>query len=239
MADQLDVLKQLQGIDGELFRLRRQQEEKPRELEAVNAQLAAQDARVKTVEERVKAVQMAQKQKEMDLQAREANVKKLQGQLFQLKTNKEYAAMQREIESLKTDNSLMEEAILKGFDEIDQATQGRKREEAQLGQVRERAAAERQRIERELAQIGERIAQLERDRKLLAPNVLAEILAAYERVLVLREGLALVPLVDESCGGCHRRLPPQVVNQVHLKAKLVSCESCNRILYLDDAQSRV
>ena len=51
--------------------------------------------------------------------------------------------------------------------------------------------------------------------------------------------LAMVPLVDEACGGCYRKLTPQVVNQVLLKSDLVMCENCNRILYSDEHQSTV
>ena len=239
MADQLEVLKQLQAIDGELYRLRRQQDEKPRELEAATARAAAQEARVKATEERLKQLQVAQKQKEMDLQTREANVKKLQGQLFQVKTNKEYTIMQREIDTLKADNSLLEEEILKMFDAIDQASTERKTEQAKLAREQERLKTERGRIEQELAAIGEQIAKLERERATLVPGVLKEALAFYERVLDLREGLALVPLLSDSCGGCHRRLPPQVINQVYLKADLVTCENCNRILYFDEAHSKL
>lgn len=239
MADQLDILKRLQAVDGELFRLRRQQEEKPRELEQVTAALAAQEARLKAAEDRLKALQVSQKEKEVDLQSREANVKKLQGQLFQVKTNKEYSAMQREIETLKADNSLLEEEILKGFDAIDQATKERQREQAQLAQQQERLRMERERIEQELAAIQEQIARLERDRQGVVPDIPQTTLETYERVLDLREGLALVPILSDACGGCHRRLPPQVINEVYLKAKVVTCEHCNRILYFDEAHSKL
>ena len=239
MNDQLESLKQLQTLDGELFRLRKQQQEKPRELEQVNAEMAAQEAKVRAAEERLKTLQLSQKEKEIELQTREASVKKLQGQLFQVKTNKEYTTIQREIDSLKADNSLLEEAILKTFDTIDEAGKAREGEQRQLAQEQERLRAERQRIERELAAIGERIVELERSRKGLIPDVPPETLSTYERVLDIREGLALVPLISDSCGGCHRRLPPQVINQVLLKAKLITCESCNRILYFDDAHSKL
>jgi len=77
------------------------------------------------------------------------------------------------------------------------------------------------------------MAGLEQERQGVVPAVPPPTLTLYERVLTLREGLAMAPLVNESCGGCHRRLPPQVVNEVYLKAKLVTCEHCNRILYQD------
>ena len=184
-------------------------------------------------------MQLSQKDKEVELQTREASVKKLQGQLFQVKTNKEYTVMQHEIDTLKADNSLLEEAILKNFDGIDQATKDRQREQQRAAQEQERARAEQARIEREVASIQEQIAQLERTRKTLLPDVPPAALTVYERILKIREGLAMVPLINESCGGCHRRLPPQVINQVYLKADLVTCENCNRILYFDEAHSKL
>ncbi len=237
MADQLELLKQLQTLDGELYKLRRQQDKKPRELEQAEAEVAAQQARVKAADDHMKALQLSQKEKEMDLQTREGNVRKLQGQLFQVKTNKEYSTMQREIDSLKADNSFLEEAILKLFDGIEQAGAERQREQARLAEQQQRFAKERERVEGELAEIEQRITRLELERGRVAPGVEAPTLAFYERILEMREGVALVPLLHNACGGCHRRLPPQVINEVYLKAKLTTCESCSRILYFDEAHS--
>jgi hypothetical protein len=47
-------------------------------------------------------------------------------------------------------------------------------------------------------------------------------------------GVALVPLIKDSCGGCHMVQPPQILNEAYLRAKLVMCDSCARILYVDD-----
>ena len=237
MADQLETLKQLQALDGALFRLRKQEEEKPQELERVAAEVAAQEAQLKAVEERLKTLQLSQKENEGELQTREAHVKKLQGQLFQVKTNKEYTAIQREMNTLKADNSLLEEAILKLFDAIDHVAKERQREQARAAEQQARFRAARERLDRELISIREEMAQLEQRRDALTPMVPSQALATYEQILDIREGLAMVPLMGESCGGCHRKLPPQVVNQVYLKANLVTCESCSRILYSDDAHS--
>ena len=233
MANQLDILKQLQAIDAELYQLRQAEQEKPRELEAAAKRLAAQEAALKTAETALTSLQLAQKDKEGELQTREANVKKLQGQLFQVKTNKEYTAMQHEIDRLKTDNSLLEEAILKTFDAIDQATKSRERQKRELAAQQQAFNVEQARIDGELAAIREKIAAFEHDRQAVVPEVPKPSLQIYERVLAIREGVALVPVVDNSCGGCHRRLPPQVINQVLLNANLVTCETCNRILYLE------
>ena len=239
MADTLEMLKKLQTVDSELYRLRRQQEEKPRELEAANARVAAQDARVKAADAKLKTLQLAQKEKEVELQTKEAGVRKLQGQLFQLKTNKEYTAMQHEIDTLKADNSLLEEAILRAFDAIDSAMKERQAEQQRLAEEQKRLTQERARIEQEVAALDEQVGQLERSRQALLPDLDPKAVKTYERILDIRDGLAMVPLINDTCGGCNRRLPPQVINQVYLKASLVMCESCNRILYSDETHSKL
>ena len=229
----------MQAIDAELYQLRQAAQEKPRELEQATARFTAQEAALKAAEAKVTSLQLAQKEQEGQLQAREASVKKLQGQLFQVKTNKEYSTMQHEIDALKADNSLLEEAILKTFDAIDQAGKDLDREKRQLTAQQQAFNAEKTRMEGELAVIREKIAALEQHRQAVVPDVPKPALGVYERVLAIREGVALVPVVDNSCGGCHRRLPPQVINQVLLNADLVTCETCNRILYFDEAQSKL
>ena len=239
MADQMELLKQLQAWDGELYKLRRLQQEKPRELERVAADVASQEATLKAAEGHLSALQLSQKEKDMELQTREASIRKLQGQLFQVKTNKEYSAMQREIESLKADKSLLEETILGLLDGVDEAGKARQRERDALAVQQERQRVERARIDRELAEIAEQVAKLEQARETLAPQVPSPTRSVYEQILNVRAGLALVPLLNDSCGGCHQRLPPQVINEVYLKAKLVTCEHCSRILYFDEAHSRL
>ena len=236
MADWLESLRKLQGFDGELFRLRNEQQQKPLVLEQARQRVVEQEARAKASEAHSNSLQLKHKEKELELATREANVKKLQMQLFQVKTNKEYAAMQREIDQSKADISLIEEEILRLLEEIDHAKQEHHAQLAQVAQHQQALRTEEERIARDLAAIEQQIASLEQQRQALTPSVEPAMLSTYERVLANREGLALVPLVDSSCGGCHMVQPPQVVNEVYLKAKLTSCESCSRILYVDAAR---
>ena len=179
----------------------------------------------------------SQKAREVELQTCEGKVAKLKGQLPQVKTNKEYTAFQHEIDALNADNSLLEEEVLRRFDTIEETQREVQAQRTQLAEQQERVRAERTRIEREIVEIGEGITRLEQTRRELAPQVSSETLAVYERVLAGRHGLALVALVNESCGGCDRRVTPQIISEVHLGANLTTCESCNRILYTDEAVS--
>jgi predicted nucleic acid-binding Zn-ribbon protein len=234
VVDQIETLRRLQAIDAQLFRLRIEQQQQPLALERTKQVLAEEQAKAQALEARLKTLQIQQKEKEIELATREATVKKLQLQLFQVKTNKEYAAIQREIDQSKADASLLEEEILKLMDAIDQAAREHKTQLAQVTAQQARVREDEARVAQALKTIEEGMAALEGQRQAVTPSVQAVTLSVYERVLASREGLALVPLVNESCGGCHMVQPPQVVNEVSLKAKLVTCENCNRILYADE-----
>lgn len=234
MAVPLDGLKQLQTLDIELYQLRRAQQQRPQDLEEANTKVAEETERLKEIEEKLKQLQLAHKEKEIELQTCETNVQKLQGQLFQLKTNKEYSAMQKEIGVKKADNSMLEETILEMLEGIDVATSARAAQQQKHSEKQAWFANEKKRIDQELSVIVDKISQLETNRDQIAEGVDPKFLTFYERVLEMREGVALAPVTGQSCGGCHRRLPPQVVNQVYLKDNLVTCESCSRILYKDE-----
>lgn len=234
MSDQIEPLRQLQTIDGELYRLRALMKQKPLELEQFKQKAAAQQAVVQAAEAKLKGLQLQHKNKELELLTKEATIKKLQGQLFQVKTNKEYAAMQHEIDQSKADISLLEEQILTLLDSIEQAKREHGAQSATVAQEQQALRAQEARVEQELGSMREQMAQHQQQRSGIVPAVPKDSLSIYERILVSREGRALVPLVKESCGGCNMVQPPQVVNEVYLKNKLVMCESCSRILYVDE-----
>ncbi len=235
MADQIGTLKQLQVVDTELFRLRSEQRQKPLALEQAKQRVAEEQAKGQALDAHLKSLQVQHKEKELELSTREAGVKKLQLQLFQVKTNKEYAAIQHEIALAKADISLAEEAILTVLDTIDRAAKEHRTQLGVVAKQQEALRAEATVVAKELEVVEAQLADYERRRQEMAPLIPPESLGAYERILANRDGLALVPLIQESCGGCHMVQPPQVISQVQLNAKLVMCESCNRILCLQDA----
>ena len=233
IADQLKLLVDLQKIDGEIFHLRRQLQANP----AAAARLKEEHQRftqgLQEAEARYKALEVKRNQREIDLGQKEEQIKKLQVQLFQLKTNKEYTVMQKEIEGLKADKSVLEEEVLKLMEEIERAkvqvSAEREQLKAREGELRSKLDG----IEQESQRIKVSLEELKGKRGMALPKVDPSVLARYERILERKEGLALVPVVGDSCGGCHMILPPQAVNEVQMYARLVPCETCARILYVE------
>ncbi len=233
VADQLKVLIELQGLDGQIYQLQRELGSKPAEAARLNADHQQSAQGLKAAEDQYKALEIKRNQMEIELGEKENQIKKLQGQLFQLKTNKEYSAMQREIEGLKADKSVLEEEVLKFMEESD-------RIKARVHTEREALKAKETELKMVLARLDEEtqkikagVQQLQASRQGLTPKVDPQTLSRYERILQNREGLALVPIKGNACGGCNIIIFPQMINEVMMATRLILCDSCARILYID------
>ena len=128
----------------------------------------------------------------------------------------------------------MEDEILFLMDEIDKLKAEVTKEKETLAIEEAKLKEQERAIKAELEEIEKKLTQLNLEREVVAPQVEEDILKKYERVLVNKYGLAIVPVNDNACQGCHMSLPPQVINQIRLKQELIICENCSRFLYIKD-----
>ena len=119
MKEQIQMLIELQGLDGEIFKRKRVIESVPGRLKQLDDELEKEKDTLKNLEEESKQIQVKRKEKEMDLEVKEAEIKKHQAQLMQVKTNKEYDALKKEIADRAADKSVLEEEIIAMLDEVD------------------------------------------------------------------------------------------------------------------------
>jgi predicted nucleic acid-binding Zn-ribbon protein len=231
--EQINVLVELQGLDAQIYRLREEMESKPRRLETMQNACRGREAAIEEMRKKIKSIDVLRKEKEIELQTKEASVKKYQAQLYQIKTNKEYTSLLSEIEGLKADSSVLEEDILKLFEETDRIRDEIKKEEGQLAQDKDVLRNEEEKVKQELEVIGARLKELNQARGVLTPRVILPLLDRYERILKNRNGLAVVSAENDSCQGCHMELPPQVINEMRLKKEIIYCENCARIVYIN------
>ncbi len=231
ISEQIKILVELQKLDFQIYGLKRELAEHPGLQKKAEEIFERKKSGLKAAEAELKAVHSKQKEKEGDLQAKEEKVKKLQAQLYQLKSNKEYSVMDMEIKGLKADDSLLEEEILKLMDTLETAKAHAAKQKELLGIEEKKFKEESDALKKQADEIHASVAGLEEKRKAYLPNIETRLLGQYEKLLKGREGLALVPVKNNSCGGCHLGLPPQMVNEIQMQDKLIVCESCARILY--------
>jgi len=229
-------LVKLQAVDSQLYRLRRERGSKPKLIEELEARRNEEQAAVRAIEEKIKANQVKRKQRELDLQTKEDGIKKLQAQLYQLKTNKEYQTMQQEIEGQKADNSRIEDDILILMEEAENLNKDLAKEKALFADAEKHLNEDKKKIEAEMASLDGEIYVLDAQRKEMIVLVENKVLSHYEKVLAGRDGLALAAVKNHSCQGCFMNLPPQMINEIKMKEKIVTCESCARILYIENEE---
>ena len=237
MIEQLKELKRLQDVDVKIITMQDEKQRLPEELSQETQALEDCKLVLAQIEGELKDMQVLHKEKEVALQAKEENIKKLQGQLYQVKKNDEYRALENEIASNKADNSIIEEEILKLFDSLDE-----KKNEVQL--KRQDVEVSENKLKAKEIEVKERISQLDsevetfnQERSKIAALIDKKVVVVYDRIIQSKKAqLALVSVKDSACQGCFMHVRPQLVNEARLGKNLTFCEYCARILYVDDEQ---
>lgn len=231
ISHDIEVLKLVQVLDREIYDLGQELESIPVQLRGCEQVLESAKAKAKELEKQHKDFQLKQKEKEGELAQKEEQVKKLQGQLSQVKTNKEYSAMQQEINSVKADNSLLEEAILRLMDDVEISAK-------ELSAGREIQKQEEKNFENKKSEFKireadchKRISELQGKKKEMMSQVSPQTDLLYEKILAKKNGAALARVDGENCSSCHILLRPQIQNEIKLRENIVVCENCTRILY--------
>jgi hypothetical protein len=232
--EQIKLLVKLQEHDSLIFNLESEKEKKPVELEEWKNKIEEKKEELKELEDKIKKAKLEARDKELGLKSEEGEIKKLQLQLYQVKTNKEYRSLLQEIEGKKADNSLIEDQILEKMEEIDNLELELNRKRDELKKTESEFKREENRINNEIKEIEEKIKEEEKKREESANLVKENILNVYERLLKSKGGLAIVSVKGGACQGCHLSLPPQIINEIKMHNKLVTCDRCMRILYIDE-----
>lgn len=231
---QLKTLVELQDIDAQIYALEDEKASKPKEADALQAALEEKKQSLAILEGKSLDLQKQRKDNELELATKEQEIKKLQTQLYQLKTNKEYQAMLQQIEEVKVGSSLIEDKILELFEQADKLKNEIEQEKQRLKEEERLTLEAKRKIEERIKEIDERLAQLAAQRNRVIPGIDKNIFSQYERILQSRDGLAIVKVRDNACAGCNMFVPPQVINLIRMYERIITCEVCNRILYIEE-----
>ena len=234
LKTQIIGLVRLQELDSEIYALGNERATKPQEIKTLEAAFELKKQDLLVLEKRSLDLQKQRKEKELELATNAEGVKKLSGQLFSLKTNKEFQTMHHQIADAKADGSVIEEKILIFFEESDKIKAQIDSENLKLKNEEKIFLQQKKAIESRSQEIGDRLAQLDAQRKQIIPDIDPKMLQGYEKILHSRDGLAMVTVKDNSCGGCHMLVPPQVINLIKMYERIITCEVCNRILYIKE-----
>lgn len=233
--DQIKLLVELQKLDTHIFKLKKELFDQPIFIKRLEDEYKLKEENLKKREEELKSLAVRRKERELELESKESGIKKLQTQLYSLKTNQEYQTMQKEIASQRADVSVIEEGIIKVLVQTDECTAAIAHEKEVLVQHKQQFAQEKAKVDARTKEIEADLSKLDSQRAEIAQKADKKLLSQYDRILHAKNGLALVRVIGNACGGCNINLPPQVINEVRLKEELIFCGSCARILYYDES----
>lgn len=231
IEEKLSELVYLQKIESTIDQIQVLRGELPIEVADLEDEIAGLNSRQQRIEEEVNGINDFMEQKRKSIVDSEALIKKYEGQSENVKNSREFEAINKEIEMQQLEVKLSEKHIKDAMEEIgekavrlDKAKRDIANKDNILGGKRE----ELNRIVAETEKEEAHYSELSKDaRKKVDPRLLV----SYERIRKsYRNGLAVVPVVREACGGCFNTVPPQRQSEIKQRKKIIVCENCGRIL---------
>lgn len=233
MKEQLERLWELQEIDLDLKLIHEGRTRYPQELKRLDEKYQIEKDRIQKEKEKVELLEKERRKKEGNLSLEQEKIKRTEGRMFEVKTNKEYQAFLNEIEMAKEANSREEEEILRLMEEIDEVKKNLAKREKEVKASLEKIEGEKKRIQEKMAQddIGWK-KQTER-REALTQQMEKKLFRLYNTLKEKRE-VGVVRVKKETCQGCFLNIPPQMYIEVQKNNILIQCPHCNRILYFEE-----
>jgi len=205
----------------------------PGKIEEIESRFRERNAEFVAIQDRYDELELDRKTRGEELQVLEESKIKYTDDLMRVKNQKEYAAMLKEIDSVKAQISEHEDAILRDMEEIEKLKGELATHEEHIAQEREAVAAESKTVADASNEARETIERLTAQRRELENGLPPALLASVRRLEDRRRGVFLSRALDGTCQSCFVRVRPQVFQEIKLATAVHSCENCRRYLFFE------
>lgn len=231
VAEKLDALVSLQRIDSEIDRLLTIRGELPLEVQDLEDEIQGLAKRISNLEEELKDI-------ETEISDRKIAQKEAQEAIISYKEKQKNVRNNREFESLSKEIEFQELEIQLHEKKSKEASYRAEKKKEVLTETQERIELRKKDLETKQKELNDIVAETQKDEeKLLKESEKAKksiddhLLQAYDRLRTnFKNGLAVVPIDRDACGGCFNRIPPQRQLDIVQRKKIIVCEHCGRIL---------
>jgi uncharacterized protein len=236
LKEKLLLLIKIQECDSQLVKLSAKKKTLPDDMEKLNQEFSSFEEGIK--KNKVKYDELKSRHAENENKIKKINegIVKTKERMLEVKNNKEYQAMLKEIETAESSRSEVETSIISLLEELDKLAALVKKDEEILKQSRNKYEQEKKAMEDDLNAVDADVVSWEQKRIDVQKNVPDELLATYERVKKRNKGIGVTSVWKAVCNGCHMNIPPQLYNEIQRSEELFSCPNCNRILYFQDME---
>ncbi len=227
----LQALVALQQKDKHLDAIQHEIDAVPPRINALKADLEGEKKHMNDAKAKIMELEKKKKSKELDVAAKEEAARKHAAQLNDLKSNDAYKAMQQEIEAEKKAAGDIETEVLQVMEDIDKAKAEEKAATAEYKKTEEFSKKDLEKLEAEMSHAKGRFETAKAERDASAALVGPAEMKVYNHIRSRGKPDAVVPIIGGHCGSCQITLTPGLSLEVAKMKSLVTCESCQRILY--------
>lgn len=235
MDGRIEVLRRLQSIDTKLRRLEGDKLYREYDIQKKLTLIQQKKTELTKLNEETKNYQKDVGIKELDLKSMETEIAKLRLQMNQVKTNKEYSAIKAEIGGKEANKSVLEDEILGMMTKYEEMNQRFRSFEKTIEHENAQLKELQKHVESDLTTIDAGIQELRKMRNKYETLLDSDALQHYNRLVSHKDAVAVVPVINKVCQGCFMSVTAQTLNQLLSDKDITFCNSCGRILYLNNS----
>lgn len=231
IEERLKAVIYLQKIDTQIDNIRILKGELPIEVQDLEDEVEGLQTRLNNIESEVNSINEYIESQKTARKESEELVKKYEKQQDHVKNNREFEAISKEIELQGLETKLCEKHIKDAEIRLQESLHAKMLAEGKLDVKNEALNIKKTELEKIIKETEVEETALVKKSEKAREDVESRLLKAYDRIRTsYRNGLAIVPVLRDACGGCFNAIPPQSQFEIQQHKKIIACEHCGRIL---------
>ena len=231
VEEKLETLYKLQTTLSAIDEKRALRGELPLEVQDLEDEIAGLTTRVEKIKDEIEDFQQAVTQKKAEIAAAQISVKKYNEQLDDVQNNREYDTLKKEIEFQTLEIELCNKKIREAATKVEERKSDLKRAEEQIDDRKQALEEKKNELDEIIEETRSEEERLRDKAKDLEMKVEPRLLTSFKRIRKnARNGLGIVYVQRDACGGCFNKIPPQRQLDIKMHKKIIVCEYCGRIM---------
>jgi predicted nucleic acid-binding Zn-ribbon protein len=238
LREQIERLAVLQAIELRVQEMEREKSGIPQSIVFLEEELRKEEDKLRAEKAEMEKLGKERRQKEQELEEETDKVKKVESRVFEIKTNKEYQAVLKEIESAKKLNRQREEEILEILEKLEQGQKWIAGAEKELEEKRKEMQQKVSALKQKETSYEQEMAGEVRQKEQKEKEIPADLLSKYRMLAEKRHGIAVARVAHGACQACHINIRPQLYIELQRQETLILCPNCSRILFWDNGSTK-
>lgn len=240
IAEKLSNLFQLQMIDSKIDEIQIMKGELPMEVSDLEDEIAGLETRIGRLEGQIQDLESEMSRHTANTKEAEALIARYQTQMDNVKNNREFDALTKEIELQRLDIQLAEKKLRQARVELEKKQETHAATSERLTAKKKDLEVKKVELEKIIEKTEKEEEKLKKDSEKARKGIEERLIKAYDKIRTsYRNGLSVVSVERNSCGGCFNKIPPQLQLEIAQRKKIIACEHCGRILVDDNIVAEV